>query len=127
MNQVVLLALLNLAFACGGMWACGCRLNVSTPWNVRAVVRAQYVAVFVGCFVSGFSPLLFRAWPGGGWPGIGQVTFTALVFFWLTSEMKRWRGGPPDDVRPPQPPPPGVERRRARPGRRFEDSGRDSL
>lgn len=94
MNELYALALANL-IGCGvSAWACLCRLTVMSAETVRTGVRLQYVVIFTGALSSGFAPLLWHEWPGWSQTLLGVVTGLALVV-----EMRKWRYGPPDDVR----------------------------
>jgi hypothetical protein len=94
------LALLNLTFSLVTIGACICRLAIGSPATVRRTVRVQYVALLVGAFCSGFSPLLFPYMSGHGWPGPGQVILSLTVMVMTAIEWDRWRYAPPEDVRP---------------------------
>lgn len=87
------LATANLLFCGGAMWACICRLNMSTKETVRPMVRVQYSAAVAGAMASGFSPVLF-----GEWPGYGQVTMSAGLLVLLLAEIGKWTHRPPADV-----------------------------
>lgn len=93
MDSKALLALLNLALCAGIVWACICRLAVTSA-RVMPAVRWQFVLKLAGAGACGLQPWLF-----GTLPGVGTVLLSGALLAAMALGAARWRNGPPADVR----------------------------
>jgi hypothetical protein len=93
MDGKALLALLNFVLCLGVVWACICRLAVSSA-RVRPAVRWQFVLMLAGAAACGLQPWLF-----GTLPGVGTVLLAGALLSAMALGTGRWRDGPPEDVR----------------------------
>lgn len=85
-----LLALANLVACAGIAWSCVCRMKHMNAKDARKDVRAAVVFTMGAAFASGFSPLLWREWPG-----IGQTWLAWAVLLLLFVGAREWRDGLP--------------------------------
>ena len=79
-----LLAVINLAFCLGIVWACICRLNTQLCRKYLSA-RARYALLLTGALACGFQPVFY-----GYAPGIGTVLFTGSVLVGMILNLSRW-------------------------------------
>ena len=87
-------AVANLVICTGIGWSCLCRVARMSRETTRCVYRMVYVLLIVAASASGWSPFLFREWPGPG-----QILLALACLIYLAAGAHRWRSGPPEYAR----------------------------
>ena len=73
-----------------------CRIALMSKDTTRITVRMAYCAITAAASVSGWSPLLFRTWPGfGEWPGIPDLVMAASMLIYMGADKRAWKFGLP--------------------------------
>jgi len=85
---------INMVACAAVMWACACRLSVTSRGTTKPQFINCYSLVFAAAFASGLS-----RWLWGEWPGPGQIAFALAVLYVIGTGMREWRRGPPDYAR----------------------------
>lgn len=91
MNLETFLQWASIVVAVVGIWACACRLNVMSKKTTPVLVRGQFVLLLAGFASAGLG--IF--WPAG----VGLLLLMLSVIGFLLLGARRWRHGPPRDVR----------------------------
>ena len=86
MNEYTALTAMNWSLCMGVMWACLCRLRL-TSTDTRVAPRAVFVGVFVVAFVSGFRGPLFGVQVQTYWP----IILTTCILALLLINIGHWR------------------------------------
>lgn len=91
---LVLLALANWIVCSGIGLSCVCRFAAMSRSTTRMSYRVSYALLWTAACASGWSPLLFREWPGPG-----QIAMAAAALYVLGSGLRSWRDGVPEYAR----------------------------
>lgn len=87
----LLMALINLLVSSAVGWACVCRIGVMSSNSTRPLTRAAYALLFAAQFLSGFSPVLLREWPG-----VSDILVNSALLLLMFSTLQIWRFGVPE-------------------------------
>lgn len=89
-DMLLILALINLVMCLGIAWSCLCRLAAMSGISTKLRFRINYTLILVCSMSSGFSPVLFREYPG---PGSIMLAFGIL--YMLGIGYGTWKNGVP--------------------------------
>jgi hypothetical protein len=94
MNEIYLIALMNLVLCTASGFVCICRLNAMERRSrrVRWSVQAEYAIGLGAMIASAGRPLI------GEWPGYASLCVSVYVLWALLASRRAWRGDRAPDV-----------------------------